>query len=72
MHLDGVFAETPNGIKAPQEIEEMRLDRREVEPGALEETQRRGPNAGRADGALYGEPLALHLAHLHRIFCGRH
>src|SRR6516225_5404376 len=48
------------------EIEEVGLDRREIELGAGEEAQRRRPNAGRSDRALDGEGLSLNLAEFDR------
>src|SRR5690349_2736741 len=54
------------GFDALGEIEEVRLYRRKIELGALQEPQRRGPDAGRTDRALDGQRLALDLAKLGR------
>jgi hypothetical protein len=48
------------------EIEKVRLNRRKIELGAGQESQRRRPNAGRADRALDGQRLALNLTEFDR------
>src|SRR3954452_10430500 len=48
------------------QVEEMGLNRREIEFGPRQEPQTRRPYAGRADRALDGQRLALDLSELDR------
>src|SRR4029077_12752472 len=67
-HLDALLRILSEfeGFDTLGEIEEVRLNRREIELGAGQEPQSRGPNARRTDRALDGQRLSLNLAELDR------
>src|SRR4029077_5345923 len=67
-HLDALLRILSKfeGFDTLGEIEEVRLNRRQIELGARENPQSRGPSAGRADRALDGQRLSLNLAELDR------
>src|SRR5262252_10745383 len=48
------------------QVEEMSLDRRQIQPGLRQEAQGRRPYAGGADRTLDGQRFALDLAELDR------
>src|SRR6476646_9254454 len=67
-HLDALLRILSEfeGFDALGEIEEVRLNRRDIELGAGQEPQSRGPNARRTDRALDGQRLSLNLAEVDR------